>query len=128
MPWRPAHELPAQARDARLDPYRERAAILTSRADLDATLFLRMEAHWTQTSGHLWWRQWSEPCELPHGYMVFTNGEFDDWIVSPDELDQDCADWSKNKLRYVGELLDVEWLDDEASRHVRDHVLGLSAP
>jgi hypothetical protein len=128
MPWRPPYELPAQARDVRLDPYRERAAILTSRGDLDATLFLRMETYWTQTSGHLWWRQWSEPYELPHGYMEFMNGEFDDWIVYPDVLDQDLADWSGNKLRYVGELLDVEWLDDEASRHVRDHVLGLEAP
>jgi hypothetical protein len=38
--------------------------------------------------------------------VVFTNGEFDDWIVYPDVLDQDLADWSKNELRYVGELLD----------------------
>ena len=128
MPWRPPLELPAPARDVRLDPYRERAAVLTSRGDFDATLFLRTETYWTQKSGHLWWRQWSEPYELPHGYMVFMNGEFEDWIVYPDVLDQDLADWSGNKLRYVGELLDVEWLDDEASRHVRDHVLGLEAP
>jgi hypothetical protein len=67
MPWRPPYELIAQARDVRLDPYRERAAILTSRGDLDATLLLRMETYWTQTSGHLWWRHWSEPYELPHG-------------------------------------------------------------
>ena len=128
MPWRPPDELPARVRDIRRDPYRERAAILTSRGDLDATLFLRMETHWTQMSGHLWWRLWSEPRELPHGYMVFTNGELDDWIVYPDDLGQNLADWTANKLRYVGELLDVEWLDDKASRHVRDHVPGLDAP
>jgi hypothetical protein len=49
MSWRPPYENETQARDARLDPYRERAAILTSRADRDATLFLRMETYWTHT-------------------------------------------------------------------------------
>jgi hypothetical protein len=128
MSRRPPYENESQARDARLDPYRERAAILTSRADRDATLFLRMETYWTHTSGHLWWRQWSEPYEVPHGYMMFADGGFDDWLVGRDLLDEELADWSQNKLRYVGELLDVEWLDDAASRHVRDDVLGLDAP
>jgi hypothetical protein len=42
-------------------------------------------------------------------------------------LDEELADWSQNTLRYTGELLDVERLDDEASRHFRDRVLGLGA-
>jgi hypothetical protein len=128
MSWRPPYENETQARDARLDPYRERAAILTSGGDRDATLFLRMETYWTHTGGHLWWRQWSKPYEVPHGYMMFADGGFDDWLVGRDLLDEELADWSQDKLRYVGELLDVEWLDDAASRHVRDHVLGLDAP
>jgi hypothetical protein len=59
---------------------------------------------------------------------MFTDGGFDDWLIGRDLLDEELADWSQNKLRYVGELLDVEWLDDAASRHVRDHVLELDAP
>jgi len=51
MSRRPPHENETQARDARLDPY-QRAAILTSRGDRDATLFLRMETYWTHASGH----------------------------------------------------------------------------
>ena len=57
--------------------------------------------------------------------MIFVDGRFDDWLVSREPLDEDLADWSRSKLRYIGELLDVEWLDDAASRHVRDDVLGL---
>jgi hypothetical protein len=96
MSWRPPYENEPQARDARLDPCRERAAILTSSRDLDATLFLRMESYWPQTSGHLWWRQWSEPYESPHGYMVFTNGGFTDWVVYPNVLDEELLVWSQN--------------------------------
>jgi hypothetical protein len=103
----PPYENETQARDVRLDPYRERAGILTSAGDRDATLFLRMETWWTQTSGHLWWRQWSEPYEVPHGYMMLVDGGFDDWLVGRDLLDDELSDWSQNKLRYVGEILDV---------------------
>ena len=99
MPWQPPDEEMAHARDARLDPYRERAAILSGRGDLEATL-----------------------------YIVFADGGFDDWLVAPQELDKDLADWSHSKLRYVGAVLDVEWLDDAASRHARDHVLGPDSP
>lgn len=89
---------------------------------------MSIETYWTQASGHLWWRRWSAPYEVPHGYMMFADGRFDDWLVAPEVLDQDLADWSHGKLRYVGAVLDVEWLDDAASRHVRDHVLGPDSP
>ena len=128
MPWRPPDETESQARDVRLDPYRERAAILSGRGDLDATLYVSIETHWTQVSRHLWWRHWSDPYEVPHGYMMFAEGRFDDWLVAPDVLAEDLADWSHSKLRYVGEVLHVDWLDDAASRHVRDHVLGPGPP
>ena len=84
-----------------------------------------MQVYWTQAAGHLWWRRWSEPFEVLHGYMAFTDGRFDDWLVGREEFDEDLGDWSRSKLRYGGELLDVEWLDDTASRHVRDEVFGL---
>src|SRR3954447_16829491 len=108
-PWRPPFENELRARDARLDPYRERAAILTRPGGRVATLLLRMETYWTQAGGHLWWRQWSQPYDVPHGYMMFADGGFDDWLVGRDALDEDLTDWSQNKLRYIGEVLDVEW-------------------
>lgn len=128
MSWRPPEGIPAWTHDPRLDPYRERAATLGGRGAVHATLFVRVEVHWTHVSGHLWWRRWSEPFEVPHGFMVFADGRFDDWLVGREELDEDLADWSRSTLRYCGELLDVEWLDDGASRHVRDEVLGLGPP
>lgn len=128
MSWRPPYEIQTETRDSRLDPYRERAATLGRSGDVVATLFVRVEVYWMQGAGHLWWRRWSEPFEVPHGYMVFADGRFDDWLVGRAEMDDDLADWSRGKLRYRGEQLDVEWLDDAASRHVRDKVFELGPP
>lgn len=125
MPCRPPQSDAVHARDFRLDPYRERAAILASGTGREATLFIRVEAWWTSTGGHLWWRRWSDPYEVPHGYLLFRDGEFDDWVVDRQELEKDLADWSQSRFRYVGEHLVVEWLDAAASQHVRDHVFGL---
>lgn len=125
MPWRPSRGDEEHQRDLRLDPYRERAAILTSRRAGDATLYVRVETWWTSTGGRLWWRRWSDPYEIPHGSMLFADGEFDDWLVGRDELARDLADWQQDRLRYAGEDLEVEWLDAAASLHVRDQVFGL---
>jgi hypothetical protein len=61
----------------------------------------RCSCEWRHTGrrrgGHLWWRQWSEPYELPHGYMVFTNGEFTDWVVYLNMLDEDLVDWHRTR-------------------------------
>lgn len=125
MPWRPPHSDEQHPRDSRLDPYRERAALLTSGTGQDATLYVRVETWWSSTGGHLWWRRWSDPYEVPHGYMLSADGEFDDWVVGREELARELVDWSQNRLGYLGELLNVEWLDDAASQQVRDEVLGL---
>lgn len=129
MSWRPTFEKEPRGRDARLDPYRERAAILSVHGEATTTLFVRVETWWTQRSGHLWWTRWSQQLfKVTHGYMEFVDGSFDDWIVGENELDEDVRDWARNKLRYVGQALDVEWLDDSASEHVRVDVLGLDPP
>lgn len=88
-------------------------------------LYVRVETWSASTSGHVWCRRWSEPYEVAHGYMLFTDGEFTDWLTDREELSRDLHDWSRNRLRYVGEVFDVEWLDDEASRHARDDMFGL---
>lgn len=101
MSWRPTFENESQGRDYRLDPYRERAAILIADGEVTATLSVRVETWWTRRSGYLWWKRWSQPFELPHGYMRFVDGSFDDWIVGENELDEDLRDWARNKLRYI---------------------------
>lgn len=125
MPWRPPRGDEGKPRDFRLDPYRERAAILTSGTGRDATLFVRVETWWMSTGGHLWWRRWSDPYEVPHGYMLFVDGEFHDWVVGREEIAQEVVEWSRNRMRYVGEVLEVEWFDGAASQHVRDQVFRL---
>ena len=51
-----------------------------------------------------------DPLSLAHPfvgrqYMMLADGGFDDWLVGGDLLDEERADWPRNKLRYVTELL-----------------------
>ncbi len=49
--------------------------------------------------------KWSRPVEVPHGYMMFVDGQFDDWLIGLDSLDADLLDWSQNRLGYAENLL-----------------------
>jgi len=93
-----------------------------------ATIFMRMEVYWEQVGGFLWWRRWSSPSELPHGFVLFEDGVFDDFLDPIDVVAQDVSDWSHGRFRYGGRDLQVEWLDDTESLRVRNEVFGLGAP
>jgi len=129
MPWRPSFDA-APRRDDRLDPYRERAANLTSEIpDFCGTLFVRVQAQAEQIGGALWWRRFTDPIEVAWAYLLFADAWDDDWeIWGAEELDRVLADWSENKVLYLGNVIQVEWLDDAQSRHVRDLVFGFDAP
>lgn len=129
MPWRAPPHKAGRNRDARLDPYRERGARLSSHdRDWNGTLFVRVETWSEQLGGHLWWRDWSDPYEVVHSYVRFSDGWSDDWIVGRDHLDGELGDWKQNKLVYLGKVIGIEWLDDTTSLEVRDREFGLGAP
>ncbi|GAA4567413.1 hypothetical protein GCM10023193_46350 [Planotetraspora kaengkrachanensis] len=124
VPWRPLTD-DLMRRDPQLDPFRERAAFLIRDGERVATLYLRAEAWWEQTGGHLWWRTWSEAKEHVHGFVLTQAGAFDDFIVDADDVHDELPDWVNNIFEYRGEILTVRWLDDASSRTVRADVFGL---
>jgi hypothetical protein len=124
VPWRPPINQPV-VRDARLDPYRERGGLLFRGTDQVTTVYIRVEAVWTQVGGHLWWRRWSGPTEVIHEFHVTESGAFDDYVFGSEAMDDELANWNLGRFLYGDELLQVSWLDDDASQQVRVETLGL---
>ncbi|GIE85475.1 hypothetical protein [Actinoplanes regularis] len=126
VPFRPP---PGRAEpDPRLDPYRERAGLLSAEGDDFGIIYLRIETCWWQTGGRLWWRRWSEPREQVHGYIVLTSGGFDDFVEDADTIADELDSWQDGRFPYRDEVLQVRWLDDEGSRHARVATFGLDEP
>ncbi|MCA1781793.1 MAG: hypothetical protein ABR500_05385 [Dermatophilaceae bacterium] len=131
MPWAPGDDADSETRNARLDPFRERAGVLLGGGeDSGADVFLRAETHWSRVSGHLWWSRWSGPHEAVHGYVRDVDGRFTDWLSSGGELEIDLDYWLSGSFRYAGRTYRVQWQDDAESFRVRDEVFGrvLSVP
>ncbi len=118
MSWHPPSARPTDL-DTRLDSYRERGGRL-HRPDgtFVADLYLQPEIYW-QHCGILWWRHWSKPTEMVHGYLFYADGHFDDFLSSDDELKSDLQGWPLGRFRLRGEDLKVRWLNDEQSRLLR---------
>ena len=120
VPWRPPFEHADGLRNARLDPYRERAGVIFDDADVEfAKLFLRVETYSTRLGGILWARRWSAPFEVVHGFMKLADGRFDDWLSWDSHLDVDLHDWANGRFAYIGTEYRVRWLDDVASADIR---------
>lgn len=120
MHWKPP---PGEACDARLDPFRDRAGLVLEDGGVEyARVYLEAETYFEQVKGHLWWRTWSAPCEVIHGYMLLADGQFTDWVSRRAELEQDIDDWLSGCFQYVGVKYHVVWLSTEESRRVRDEI------
>jgi hypothetical protein len=123
MPRRPPTVGP---RDDRLDPYRERAGLLSEipSGQLVATVFVRVVCYW-DTRGFLWWKHFSNPHEVPHGLLLDTDGRFDDFVDPIEEVAKDINDWSRGLFRLRGRTLSVVWLDDSESQMICENAFGL---
>ncbi len=120
MSWRPPDPR-LTGHDPRLDRYRERAGRLHGPDGTHiADLYLETEIYWEQTGGFLWWRRWSTPKEILHGYLTFADGTSTDFLVLPEGLKEELQHWAQNRFPLQGELLVLTWLNDEESRELRD--------
>ena len=80
--WSPASEcLP----DARLDPYRNRAAELLRGGQLVGHALVLTEYVGHALGGHLWWTRWARYQEIPSISIALLNGlRLDDyWVHTP---------------------------------------------
>jgi hypothetical protein len=66
-------------------------------------VYIRTETYIRRRGGHLWWRAWDTGREVPAGFMVLTDGTFDDFIVGSEHLDHEVSDWDSGRFPYRGE-------------------------
>lgn len=118
MPWRPPSAGPRDL-EPRLAPFRERGGRLhRSDGELVGEVYLQPVVYWT-SRGLLWWRRWTDPDEIVHGFLFYADGRFDDFYAFGDGLEEDLRLWPSGTFRLHGEDLQVFWLDDKASRALR---------
>lgn len=124
MPWSPKSEFRP---DARLDPYRDRAAELVRDGRIIGHLLVRTEYVSDAPGGHLWWTRWAPYQEIPSVSIALADGyRVDDyWIQdspSSSEFDAELQHWARNEMPLLGELLACRWLGPAQSLQVaRDH-------
>lgn len=123
MPWSPRSD-DVPARDARLDPYRDRAAVLLADGVEVARLYVGTGPLWTRRGGHLWWSRWAPPQEAVEGSVLWADGTLTEWFSADDELEQDLAEWEVDTFTREETAYRVVWLDDEESAQVRANILG----
>lgn len=117
MPWKPSFENPLL--NSRLDPYRHRAAEFHTVAGEIGTIYVQPELMSMTLRGHLWWREWERARE--HVILWIEDpgvGPTDTWIMT-DDLDDEIDHWKRERFPWLGEVCQLRWLDDEASRKLR---------
>lgn len=89
-------------------------------------LVIRVTTWWWR-EGPFWRRRWVNPQELPEWALSRVGPtqqlpDFDDGIVSAEELDGELADWAAGIFRLGGQQFGLDWLDEEeADAAHREH-------
>jgi len=73
----------------------------------------------TVIGGHLWWRRWSPPEEFVILWIRTPDHHDTDTWVLPDDLIGEVDDWDQGIFRWVGEVLQLSWLDDTSTQAMR---------
>ena len=101
--------------DHRLDPYRSRVAILR-RDGVDVGHLLVQVRPWSEVlRGHLWWRRWTLPVEVPHVTVAIPGGSSDQYIPA-DAIHDELARWARGTHDHYGDQLELSWLGAEESQ------------
>lgn len=114
--WRP--DWTQLVADPRLDPYRHRAASLSRDGVAVGSLYAEADHLATQTTGHLWWRSFSQGREFIKLWITIDGRRTDAWTDGP-ELDIDLENWSRGIFVFGGAPYACTWLDDSQSADLR---------
>jgi hypothetical protein len=118
MPWNPpSQDVPPH--DERLDPFMDRAGILTAGDVEVGTVVVAAETWWTRVGGHLWWSRWSAPQEVLRGSVRWADGQVADRLSAGEQLEDDLREWPAGRFTHAGTAYRVVWLDEEESARVR---------
>ncbi len=125
--WRPPRE--SLVAGPRLERYSHRVARICDGPVEIGLLLVVPEVYSEQTGGALWWRRWSAGRHAAMLYLVLPGTEisFTDTIVLPDDLPKELDDWDLGRLRFVGEIYHLRWLDERESRRLAVEKFGMAA-
>ena len=118
MPWNPDRSEVAVA-DHRLDVYRDRGAFVSLGDQEVMQIYVQVDALWTQTSGHLWWRQFSRLREFVILHMLFEDGSQSDAWLMEGELDDELRSWAEGYFDWSGQQHALTWFDNQKSAVLR---------
>ncbi|MGO4958426.1 hypothetical protein ACTQ49_14365 [Luteococcus sp. Sow4_B9] len=128
MPWKPPSSKTA-TRDPRLAMIRGKSAhLVDNQGRVIATMLLDGEEWVRQLGGHLWWRRWSQPQETLHGYLVFPDGTFSDWVDQPEDLHPTLGLLLDNRFEWRSPTYLVRWLKGHEVAAARASFFGPTDP
>lgn len=113
--------------DPRLEPFRDRAALLHRGDAQVGQLFVETAWQVEQTGGRFLWRRWSEPIEAVRLY-VRVGGTASDSTATCEGFGELLAQWAAGEFEVNGELLRLEWLPDAESRSAEEQMLWAGLP
>jgi len=100
------------------DPYRDRAGRISRQDGTPvAEIYLQTEVHWKSVGGL--GRVWLNPSEAIHGYEAFADGTFTDFVLIASDLTDEIHRWNEGTWTLDGDVMKVQWLDDEATEAYR---------
>ncbi|GAB3820569.1 hypothetical protein GCM10028820_26940 [Tessaracoccus terricola] len=106
--------------DHRLDPYRDLGAVVRFGDHEIMQIYVQVDAVSRQTSGHLWWRQWSRPREFVILHMLMEDGfQTDSWLME-DQLDDELRSWAEGRFDWLGQQHTLTWFDTQRSAALRE--------
>ncbi|WP_313815674.1 hypothetical protein [Citricoccus sp.] len=113
-----------------LGSYRRRAGRITDPAGSSGLIYVDVDVACTQVGGHLWWRRWSEPCEVVMLYMRFPEGLFQEAWMEGEDLNAEIGTWQRGE--FLGHpyrddeptRYQLEWLNDEETARARTEFVG----
>ena len=120
---------PPPVHDARLDPYRDRAARLSDEQGVVGQVLIKAVTSWQDVSRVPWSRRW-EAREVPWCCLLLDHGGGGLWSVPTRKLEATLAEWAQNRFpcpdevsdTVAGTTLSLEWLDEETTRRLRGQV------
>lgn len=86
-------------------------------------IYVQVDALWTQTSGHLWWRQFSPLREFVILHMLFEDGsQSDAWLMEGD-IDDELTSWAAGCFQWADQQHALTWFDKQESAALREALM-----
>ena len=121
MPRRP--DFSRHQPDPRFDRYRQRVGRLFRDEEEVGLVLVEVEAYAEQVGGRLWWTRWG-PSQDVLWLWTLVDGDFSDTLVPDDAAEGELSDYDAGRFEHAGEVLHVQWTDEQESRRLRASQFG----